>query len=1191
MTDDRFTLRLGQVRQLLDRGATEHALAELESMLAERHTLQDVGLRVELLITWAYVSRHEQGPSEAVALALSEAATLAEEAGLFEAYGRAKVLWATIERQLGSEARMMSHLADVLSHCSDQQDAAEIVETVYPPLEEFAQEAAGAPDLYDTWIRVVLELSESYTARGRPQDAMRVITAALAQSLEPLDRMRAAAAGGQAALFMGLGERAKTLLMESIAISESQAGETTSPATLQNLARAHKLLEEYPEAIALLSRADLRLRAASDRVSAVMRASNLIEIAAVHREMSNVAAARPYVGEARALLESIENKDPTVLVMQASALTNLGLLDSDEEKFDAAISHQRAALGLLTNRDFHYAVGLAQTHENLGLALFGAGDFDQAKTHMEEALEIHTQGGNIARRLAILLQLGHLELERGSAATAFQHFNEVERLAEFRTRKDALGRALFGKSMALWQQGDRGASAAEFDRAVRAFESIAMPHYLAFAYAQRADLISSPDTIEEEVALRSAAARAWADAGQEFASQAEQLKRLKLCVMYNRGDLLGDDRLDLLERLASVDDLRVETLYNQSLLLAQEGAPEPALDAITAAIATADGAFIEREAFLHIQQAAVLQAMNRTTEATTALRLGMSQIARVGREADRGSLWYFIATRLANRFTETVDELVSLHHALESSQRLDDKTQIYVCKKLLGELYARVQRGPDAIRYLSEALEYARTHGGIQETQRLEHNLGVALLNEGALADAFEQFERARRMAEEYGLIEDAMRAGLLGVETLRRSHQWPTAERLIGHLTPLAATSDNRSGSDKLRVAMALVRLDRAEEVTPTDWAGLLDTPILQGCAERVRELLAANDGEGDEKVTTLLEEALYDLAPRTDDRSLAEGAIFSGLRANLWQYDRARNVGWRQPSAAFMRRRAVESGLMARPDSGDPDRDAVRSLIARYHDLGVWEDPNAAILVPTIDRATAGGRFEGRALLNPMALADGCLHFFFFRSDPDGQLARFLNTCAYVSHGDVVLCSLPFLEQLASYILLHDVLAEVQDEASSDREGLADLMPMLVAGFGQFLVDWVIAHEVGHAELGHQSPFLTPGHQSREYEQAADDFYVARLGNEHHASETAISLANVLAKAYHECYVREFGKPYDGEGLVTEHATIHLEQGDEPHPPFVIRLLNLADRLLARYPDVDRTGYYVNVRKNIHLTIVGHE
>jgi hypothetical protein len=51
MTDDRFTLRLGQVRQWLDRGATEHALAELESMLAERHTPQDVGLRVELLIT------------------------------------------------------------------------------------------------------------------------------------------------------------------------------------------------------------------------------------------------------------------------------------------------------------------------------------------------------------------------------------------------------------------------------------------------------------------------------------------------------------------------------------------------------------------------------------------------------------------------------------------------------------------------------------------------------------------------------------------------------------------------------------------------------------------------------------------------------------------------------------------------------------------------------------------------------------------------------------------------------------------------------------------------------------------------------------------------------------------------------------------------------------------------------------
>jgi hypothetical protein len=51
----------------------------------------------------------------------------------------------------------------------------------------------------------------------------------------------------------------------------------------------------------------------------------------------------------------------------------------------------------------------------------------------------------------------------------------------------------------------------------------------------------------------------------------------------------------------------------------------------------------------------------------------------------------------------------------------------------------------------------------------------------------------------------------------------------------------------------------------------------------------------------------------------------------------------------------------------------------------------------------------------------------------------------------------------------------------------------------------------------------------------------------------------------------------------MVTLDSQIHIVDPGGPHPPFLIRLLNLADRLLEIFPEVDTTGYFARVRENI--------
>ena len=260
-----------------------------------------------------------------------------------------------------------------------------------------------------------------------------------------------------------------------------------------------------------------------------------------------------------------------------------------------------------------------------------------------------------------------------------------------------------------------------------------------------------------------------------------------------------------------------------------------------------------------------------------------------------------------------------------------------------------------------------------------------------------------------------------------------------------------------------------------------------------------------------------------------------------------------------------------------------------------GPGEDPNLALVVPVIDFCCRGTRFEGRANINPLAPADGCLSFFFFRSDPHGLLSRFLNSSGYVSAGNAVFCPLPFMESILKFseCTSGDVakipVYTVNDEEPAWPENavpekiLEDVKKSINALVSQFFLEWLFAHEVGHAELGHALRLSTGEREPRECEREADNFFIGRISDGERAVKVHMALSDLLLGVFLRHYEEENGHRYEGPGFATERAQIHVREIGGPHPPFVVRLLNLAEALQQAYPEVEPGDYFARVRRNV--------
>jgi tetratricopeptide (TPR) repeat protein len=422
-----FRKQLGLSRQFLELGDVISALDATDVLMrmAEEHGGIDEKLAALLARgTCLVVGDVDDGPAKAI---LQECVTLSQQNGYWSDYTEAKRMLGMLELKHGRSTAALEHWSSVvktLLHNAETMpltEKAEVLDSLCGLIEEVLSGFKPNEDTYPLWFNAAKGLLIAYQALSRSEACIRLAEHILSFQLADEDRRTIDELLGMTLMILGKPQKALSYFEEGLIIAEKTASTSGTLSILQNIAKAHKQTGSYLRALGSLERAEVIMRQPQfDREGYKwLHVNNLIEIASIHRDMANTTAARPYLQAALKAIDSLSPYETTTQIEKAAALTNLGLLDSDEGKHDDAIKVQREALKIHKSGGFTHAVGLAQVETNLALALTDADDVEEAIAHWRESLRLNRQIGDTSRVSRALFYLADLERRRQNNAGCF----------------------------------------------------------------------------------------------------------------------------------------------------------------------------------------------------------------------------------------------------------------------------------------------------------------------------------------------------------------------------------------------------------------------------------------------------------------------------------------------------------------------------------------------------------------------------------------------------------------------------------------------------------------------------------------------------------------------------------------------------------------------------------------------------
>ena len=253
-----------------------------------------------------------------------------------------------------------------------------------------------------------------------------------------------------------------------------------------------------------------------------------------------------------------------------------------------------------------------------------------------------------------------------------------------------------------------------------------------------------------------------------------------------------------------------------------------------------------------------------------------------------------------------------------------------------------------------------------------------------------------------------------------------------------------------------------------------------------------------------------------------------------------------------------------------------------------------------------TANSKFSGLVRVN-QPLKPGFINFFILEHNYLAMKAPGLSCgCSYIPGSWSIVCDGLFLAS-AQRLLDSDQSSSEQEAGEfKTQNGAKRSDDEREAGIGQmyrnFLFQWVIAHELGHLVNNHTEQDLV---RSWKYddgtavglaaEKEADEFYISRLQHRQDLQAfTWLGLSNVVTRLYglairaqHTASeIQEQIQKHGPDFVFATDIGIRVHYVADKHPPFLLRALNLADLVIARYPQmVDTTGYFGRIRDRIKL------
>jgi tetratricopeptide (TPR) repeat protein len=192
----------------------------------------------------------------------------------------------------------------------------------------------------------------------------------------------------------------------------------------------------------------------------------------------------------------------------------------------------------------------------------------------------------------------------------------------------------------------------------------------------------------------------------------------------------------------------------------------------------------------------------------------------------------------------------------------------------------------------------------------------------------------------------------------------------------------------------------------------------------------------------------------------------------------------------------------------------------------------------------------------------------------------------CEYLPGTSTIVCVDDALERAITYL---DVQAE--RNATNEETLTPNDLDKARVFHRKFMIEWVIAHELGHLVNGHTAEQLKRSWELNgtrvglDAEREADAFYVSRMATRPGSQNSAyLGLSQLIT----HLYGRELAAQYPGQDtkLSDVDKTITAKYSPSFHPPLILRSTILYDVLLNRYPNmVDATGYHKKIQDKVRL------
>ena len=277
---------------------------------------------------------------------------------------------------------------------------------------------------------------------------------------------------------------------------------------------------------------------------------------------------------------------------------------------------------------------------------------------------------------------------------------------------------------------------------------------------------------------------------------------------------------------------------------------------------------------------------------------------------------------------------------------------------------------------------------------------------------------------------------------------------------------------------------------------------------------------------------------------------------------------------------------GLLGSRSAVDQVRDIVDPAALEYN----YYRP----VLGTLSAWTAGSSFSGLVRVN-QPLKAGFVNFFILNHNHLAAKAPTLAcNCSYVPESWSIVCDGLFLANAQRLLESKPApnssppTADKNDDAkkkNDDDKDTADLDLQIQGMFRSFLFEWMIAHELGHLLHNHTAKDLA---RSWNYSNGISDwprgnsaeltgvlYIVDACTTSRCQVPVSIGLSNVITRLYGQA-VRAQHRPEELQAQITKNGPrfifetelgIDVRYVADKHPPLLVRALNLANLVIARY------------------------